>query len=49
MPDDVLVLPSHNEPFQGLHARLEQLIAGHEQRPGASVHELLAQPNAPRD
>jgi glyoxylase-like metal-dependent hydrolase (beta-lactamase superfamily II) len=29
--DDVLVLPSHNEPFHGLHARIEQLIQGHEQ------------------
>ncbi|MDH4612370.1 MBL fold metallo-hydrolase [Pseudomonas sp. BN102] len=25
VPDDVLVLPSHNEPFHGLHARLNQL------------------------
>jgi glyoxylase-like metal-dependent hydrolase (beta-lactamase superfamily II) len=32
VPDDVLVLPSHNEPFRGLHARLETLIRGHEQR-----------------
>jgi len=32
VPDDVLVLPSHNEPFHGLHARLDELIAGHEQR-----------------
>jgi glyoxylase-like metal-dependent hydrolase (beta-lactamase superfamily II) len=31
IPDDVLVLPSHNEPFRGLHARIEQLIQGHEQ------------------
>jgi glyoxylase-like metal-dependent hydrolase (beta-lactamase superfamily II) len=30
VPDDVLVLPSHGLPFQGLHARIEQLIAGHE-------------------
>ena len=30
--DDVLILPSHNEPFRGLHARLDALIAGHEQR-----------------
>jgi len=30
--DDVLVLPSHNEPFRGLHARLDALIAGHEER-----------------
>jgi glyoxylase-like metal-dependent hydrolase (beta-lactamase superfamily II) len=30
--DDVLVLPSHNEPFRGLHARLDALIEGHEDR-----------------
>ena len=27
---DPLVLPSHNEPFHGLHARLQHLIDGHE-------------------
>lgn len=32
IPDDVLVLPSHNEPFFGLHARLDALISGHERR-----------------
>jgi glyoxylase-like metal-dependent hydrolase (beta-lactamase superfamily II) len=30
VPDDVLVLPSHNEPFRGLHSRLRSLIDGHE-------------------
>jgi glyoxylase-like metal-dependent hydrolase (beta-lactamase superfamily II) len=30
--DDVLVLPSHNEPFRGLHARLDALMQGHEER-----------------
>lgn len=25
VPDDVLVLPAHNEPFRGLHSRLEHL------------------------
>ncbi len=30
IPDDVLVLPAHNDPFHGLHARLDQLIDGHE-------------------
>jgi len=29
IPDDVLVLPAHNSPFHGLHARLDALIAGH--------------------
>jgi hypothetical protein len=43
VPDDVLVLPSHNEPFRGLHARLEALQEGHEQRL-IRVHEVLSQP-----
>jgi glyoxylase-like metal-dependent hydrolase (beta-lactamase superfamily II) len=30
VPDDVLVLPSHNEPFEGLHERIDRLIEGHE-------------------
>lgn len=29
VPDDVLVLPSHNEPFRGLHSRLHSLTNGH--------------------
>ncbi|WP_160287144.1 MBL fold metallo-hydrolase [Pseudomonas knackmussii] len=29
VPDDVLVLPAHNEPFRPLHARLEHLQRGH--------------------
>jgi glyoxylase-like metal-dependent hydrolase (beta-lactamase superfamily II) len=28
--DDVLVRPSHGEPFRGLHARLDRLAAGHD-------------------
>lgn len=28
VPDDVLVLPSHNKPFRGLHLRLDQLESG---------------------
>jgi len=43
VPDDVLVLPSHNEPFRGLHARLAALISGHEQRL-SRMHEELATP-----
>jgi glyoxylase-like metal-dependent hydrolase (beta-lactamase superfamily II) len=30
IPDDVLVLPSHNSPFLGLHSRLNQLLEHHE-------------------
>jgi glyoxylase-like metal-dependent hydrolase (beta-lactamase superfamily II) len=43
VPDDVLVLPSHNEPFRGLHARLGALIAEHEERL-TRVAEALAAP-----
>jgi glyoxylase-like metal-dependent hydrolase (beta-lactamase superfamily II) len=43
VPDDVLVLPSHNQPFRGLHARLDALIAGHEERL-ARMHQELATP-----
>lgn len=30
VPEDVLVLPAHNEPFRGAHKRLDDLIRGHE-------------------
>lgn len=29
LPGDLLVLPAHNEPFHGLHARLDALADGH--------------------
>ncbi len=32
LPEDVLVLPSHGEPFLGLHRRLATLAAHHEER-----------------
>lgn len=32
LPNDVLVLPAHNDPFYGLHERLRQLIEHHEER-----------------
>ncbi|MDH3788113.1 MAG: MBL fold metallo-hydrolase [Xanthomonadales bacterium] len=31
LPEDVLVLPAHGEPFTGAHVRLQQLVAEHEQ------------------
>jgi glyoxylase-like metal-dependent hydrolase (beta-lactamase superfamily II) len=43
VPDDVLVLPAHNDPFFGLHARIDNLIAGHE-RGLARLRRLLAEP-----
>jgi glyoxylase-like metal-dependent hydrolase (beta-lactamase superfamily II) len=50
LPEETLVLPSHGEPFRGLHARLDWLAAHHEQRLAAledacaapaSAHALL--------
>ncbi len=29
LPDDLLVLPSHQTPFTGLHVRINQIIDGH--------------------
>src|ERR1700733_7148720 len=29
IPDEVLVLPAHNSPFKGLHARIDQLMESH--------------------
>jgi glyoxylase-like metal-dependent hydrolase (beta-lactamase superfamily II) len=43
IPDDVLVLPAHNDPFHGLHARLDHLIRGHE-RGLTRLVERLAEP-----
>jgi glyoxylase-like metal-dependent hydrolase (beta-lactamase superfamily II) len=43
VPDDVLVLPAHNDPFHGLHSRLDHLIRGHE-RGLARLTERLAEP-----
>src|SRR5690606_11558685 len=43
LPDDVLILPSHNEPFNGLHSRLESLVNGH-QRSLERLRRSLAQP-----
>lgn len=31
VPDDVLVLPAHNDSFHGLHTRIQQLIVGQEE------------------
>jgi glyoxylase-like metal-dependent hydrolase (beta-lactamase superfamily II) len=43
VPDDVLVLPAHNEPFHGLHARLTSLIDNHESAL-ARLAESLSEP-----
>jgi glyoxylase-like metal-dependent hydrolase (beta-lactamase superfamily II) len=43
IPNDVLVLPAHNDPFHGLHPRLDHLIEGHE-RGLVRLREMIAQP-----
>jgi glyoxylase-like metal-dependent hydrolase (beta-lactamase superfamily II) len=43
VPDDTLVLPSHDTPFYGLHKRLKVLIKGHEDGL-KSLYELCAEP-----
>ncbi|MBI1250655.1 MAG: MBL fold metallo-hydrolase [Alphaproteobacteria bacterium] len=42
LPEDVLTLPAHNEPFIGAHSRLQDLIDGHE-RTLDRVHQRLQQ------
>lgn len=43
VPDDVLVLPSHNECFRGLHARIDALERG-QQRALQRLRRSLAEP-----
>ncbi len=44
LPDSLLVLPSHGEPFTGLHARLDALAHGHRDRLDA-LHSRLDSPH----
>ena len=44
IPAGVLVLPAHNEPFHGLHKRLDALIQGHE-RSLTRLAERLEKPH----
>jgi glyoxylase-like metal-dependent hydrolase (beta-lactamase superfamily II) len=43
LSDELLVLPSHGDPFTGLHARLDALARGHRERLDA-LHAHLATP-----
>jgi glyoxylase-like metal-dependent hydrolase (beta-lactamase superfamily II) len=43
LPEDVLVLPSHNYPFRGMHARLDDLRDHHQVRLDAAL-EICADP-----
>jgi glyoxylase-like metal-dependent hydrolase (beta-lactamase superfamily II) len=44
LPEDVLVLPAHNEPFHGAHARLTDLIDGHDRGVDRREPRLRARP-----
>lgn len=44
VPDDTLVLPSHGKPFRGLHRRIADLIAHHDER----LAETLAACTVPK-
>jgi glyoxylase-like metal-dependent hydrolase (beta-lactamase superfamily II) len=48
LSDDLLVLPSHGEPFTGLHARLDALAEGHRGRLDA-LHAQIAEPRRALD
>jgi len=43
VPDEVIVLPAHNDPFEGLHTRIDGLISGHE-RGLSRLEKKLAEP-----
>jgi glyoxylase-like metal-dependent hydrolase (beta-lactamase superfamily II) len=43
LPDDCLVLPSHGQPFKGLHARIDQLTGHHRERLTKTI-EACARP-----
>lgn len=45
LPEDVLVCPAHNAPFTGLHVRLRELLAHHEQQL-AVLETALAEPQS---
>ncbi len=43
LPDDLLVLPAHEAPFQGLHVRVNQIIESHK-RDLSSLWDYLSEP-----
>ena len=46
VPDDTLVLPGHNLPFRGLHARLDELDAHHASRCAAILAACQNRPHS---
>jgi glyoxylase-like metal-dependent hydrolase (beta-lactamase superfamily II) len=46
LPEDTLILPSHGKPFRGLHERIEQLHAHHQERCGALLEACAGRPQS---
>ncbi|MFO1265737.1 MAG: MBL fold metallo-hydrolase [Rubrivivax sp.] len=44
LPNELLVLPAHGEPFRGLHARLDRLASGHARSLARLKRSLAAEP-----
>lgn len=44
LPADTLVLPAHGKPFSGLHARVDQLLAHHDERLADVMQACAAKP-----
>ncbi|MGY0196988.1 MBL fold metallo-hydrolase [Leptothrix sp. BB-4] len=49
LPPDTLVLPSHGKPFRGLHPRIDQLHAHHEERLAEVMAACAAAPQSAAD
>ena len=49
LPADTLVLPSHGKPFRGLHARIDQLQAHHDERFAELMTACVAAPRSAAD
>jgi glyoxylase-like metal-dependent hydrolase (beta-lactamase superfamily II) len=49
LPADTLVLPSHGKPFVGLHARIRQLEAHHEERLAVALNACREKPCSAAD
>jgi glyoxylase-like metal-dependent hydrolase (beta-lactamase superfamily II) len=49
LPADTLVLPSHGKPFTGLHARIDQLHAHHDERLADLLEACARRPHSAAD
>jgi glyoxylase-like metal-dependent hydrolase (beta-lactamase superfamily II) len=49
LSDDLLVLPAHNEPFIGLHARIDQLKRDHEEKLERLLEQCAGRPQVALD